>query len=252
MAFVLLAMAIILTISVTATQVFAPATLNSTSISVLPAKPLWEKTYGGTGDDRAFYALDVGDGMLVVGSTESAVPNATVGWALRLNSDGEAVWNRTFHEGSTTELRYALNVTGGFMLVGNQFTTAEDINGYIAKIDNQGNLIWQKILGGEKIDKLFSATPAGDGFVIFGLSYSYGNDTSRGWIVKLDADGNVVWNKTYGQTADTAARTGVLAPRAINRTKDTYLYYAKKRLKRLCITFETYKPFSYLKALTRL
>lgn len=209
---VLLALAIILTVSISATQNTSSSKLDSTQVSVLPAKAIWEKTYGGTGDDRAFYATAAGDGYLVVGSSESVVPNATVGWALKLDVNGNAVWNHTFLEGSGTELRYALNLSDGFLLVGNEFSASEDVNGYVARIDNQGNLLWNSTVGGEKTDKLFSAIAVPDGFVVFGLTYSYGNGESNAWAVKLDGNGNVVWNRTYGTATDAAARTGVLAP----------------------------------------
>ena len=210
----LLAVSIILTVSISAIENSSPAKLDGTSVSVLPANVIWEKTYGVEGDDdRAFYALPVGDGYLVVGSSKSIKTNATVGWALRLDKDGNVIWNQTFLEGSGTELRYALNLTDGFLLVGNEFLPSGDENGYVAKIDNQGALIWKTITLAEKIlNKLFSAIATQDGFVLFGLTSSNGNGDSDAWVVKLDANGNVVWNKTYGNATDTAARTGVLAP----------------------------------------
>ena len=138
----LLAVLIILTVSISATENSSSPKLDGTSVSVLPANVIWEKTYGGASDDRAFYAVPAGDGYLVVGSTKSIVPNATVGWALRLDKDGNAVWNQTFLEGSGTELRFAINLTDGFLLVGNEFLPSGDVNGYVAKIDNQGTPIW--------------------------------------------------------------------------------------------------------------
>jgi hypothetical protein len=207
----LLALAIILTVSINATDNASPATLDSTSISVLPAKVIWEKTYGGTADDRAFYAVPAGDGFLIVGSSKSIKQDTIAGWVLRLDKDGNVVWNQTFLEGSGIELRYALNLTDGFLLVGNVFSASGDVNGYVARIDNQGTLLWKTQMGGEKTDKLFSAIGAPDGFVLFGLTYSYGNGGSAAWVVKLDANGNVIWNKTYGGATDDAARSGVLA-----------------------------------------
>ena len=156
--------------------------------------------------------LPTQNGYLVVGSTKSIVPNATVGWALMLDKDGNAIWNKTYFEGSGGELRYALNLTDGFLLVGNQFQQNGDINGYVVKIDSQGNQLWNLTLGGAETNKLFSAIATPDGFVLFGLTSSYGNGTSQGWIVKLAADGVLVWSKTYGDAPDTALRSGVLAP----------------------------------------
>jgi hypothetical protein len=209
----LLAVLIILTVSISAFENPSSPKLDGTSVSVLPANVIWEKTYGVLGDDdRAYYALPVGDGYLVVGSSESNKTGVTVGWALRLDQDGNVIWNQTFLEGSGTELRVALNLTDGFLLVGNEFLPSGGENGYVAKIDTQGALIWQTIIGGEDLNKFFSAIATPDGFALFGLTYSNGNGDSAAWVVKLDPNGNVVWNKTYGNATDTAATTGVLAP----------------------------------------
>lgn len=208
--FAILAAALVLTVAFLALQTPAYATLNSTSIPVSPAKPVWEKSFGGTGDDRAFFCLDVADGILIVGSTASVIANRTVGWALKINYDGEEMWNQTFLDGQSTELRYALKITDGFLLIGNQFTASEDVNGYIAKVDSQGKLIWQRVIGTQRIDKLFSAISTGDSFVTFGLTQSAVNGISSAWVTKLDGDGNVVWNRTYSDLADTAIRSGVL------------------------------------------
>ena len=87
----LLVALIILTISLSAAQTPIPLKVDDTTlVSVLPANVAWAKTYGGAADDRAFYAVPAGDGFLVVGSSRSIVENTTVGWALRLDSEGNA------------------------------------------------------------------------------------------------------------------------------------------------------------------
>jgi hypothetical protein len=208
----LLTVSIILTASISVIENSSPK-LTGTSVSVLPANVIWEKTYGVLGDDdRAYNAITAGDGYLVVGSSESNKTGVTVGWALRLDQDGNVIWNQTFLEGSGTELRVALNLTDGFLLVGNEFLPSGDENGYVAKINSQGALMWQKTIGGEDLNKLFSAIAAPDCFVLFGLTYSNANGESNAWVVKIDANGNVVWNKTYGNATYTAATTGALAP----------------------------------------
>ncbi len=208
----LLTVILIISINVSAAQTTIPLQVDKDTLTnVPPANVIWEKTYGGEADDRAFYALPTDGGYLVVGSTRSIVANTTVGWALKLNGDGDAVWNRTFLEGYGTELRYAVNLTDGYLLVGNEFFASGDVNGYVAKVDNQGALQWKTILGGGTIDKLFSGIATPDGFVVLGLTSSNSNGKSAAWVVKLDASGNVIWNKTYGQSTDSAARSGVLA-----------------------------------------
>ncbi len=209
----LLTVSIILSASIIVIENSSPK-INGTSVSVLPANVIWEKNYGVVGDDdRAYNALPVGDGFLVVGSSESNKTDVTVGWALMLDQDGNVIWNQTFLEGSGTELRVALSLTDGFLLVGNEFLPSGDENGYVAEINSQGALIWQTtIIGAEDTNKLFSAIAAPDGFVLFGLTSSNTSGESNAWVVKIDANGNVVWNKTYGNATDTAATAGVLAP----------------------------------------
>jgi len=201
----------ILAVSTTSIMtIFAPK-LNDTSVPVLPAKLVWEKTYGGSADDRTFYAMAAPDGYLVVGSTRSIVPNTIVGWCLKLNSDGDAVWNRTFLEASGTELRYAISLTDGFLLVGNEFSPSGDVNGYVARIDNEGALIWSKVIGEEKTNKLFSAIPTTDGFVLLGSTSSEGNRNSA-WFVRISENGDIMWNRSFENSTDSAARKGVLSP----------------------------------------
>ena len=208
----LLAILIILTISFSAAQTPTPLKVNGdTEMSVLPANLIWEKTYGGPSDDRAFFAVPAGDGYLVVGSSRSIAVNTTVGWILKLDENGNEVWNKTFLEGFGMEIRYAVNLTDGFLLVGNQFLASGDVNGYVAKIDFEGNLLWQTFLDGGSVNKLFSGIATSDGFAVFGLTQSNDNSPSAAWVVKLNGDGNVVWNETYGQPNETALRSGVLA-----------------------------------------
>jgi hypothetical protein len=208
----LLAILIILTISFSAAQTPTPLKISDdSSASVLPANLIWEKTYGGSSDDRAFFAVPAGDGYLVVGSSRSIIANTTVGWVLKLDENGNEIWNKTFLEGFGMEIRYAVNLTDGFLLVGNQFLVSGGVNGYVAKIDNQGNLLWQTFLGGGSLNKLFSGIATTDGFVVFGLTQSNDNNSSVAWVAKLNGYGNVVWNETYGQPNETALRSGVLA-----------------------------------------
>jgi hypothetical protein len=178
--------------------------------NVPPANVIWTKIYGGAADDRAFYATPTNGGYLVVGSSKSIVANTTVGWVLKLDENGGTIWNKTFLDGWGTEIRYVVDLTDGFLLVGNKFFESGQVSGYVARIDNQGDLQWTKNLVEGVIGKLFSGIATADGFVVLGLSYQSIEGASSIWAVKLDVNGNVVWSRTYGGSADGAARSGVL------------------------------------------
>jgi hypothetical protein len=209
-----IAIAIVLTL-VTATAQTSPslAVENGASVNVSSAQAVWAKTYGGAADDRAFCLLPVDGGFLAVGSSRSIITNTTVGWALRLDGDGNMLWNQTYlyHTSVGTEIRCAANLTDGYLLVGNVFQSTGDIDGYIAKTDLDGNVLWQRFVGGARTDKLFGGVLSDGSFYCYGLTYSYSEGTAVGWILRLDGDGTLMWNHIYGQGEDTALRSAVSA-----------------------------------------
>ena len=207
----IIAILTVLTVNVSAAQTSLSIKVDhNTLASVSPGNVLWAKTYGGATDDRAFYALTTNDGFLVIGSSRSIVANTTVGWVLKLNVIGDIIWNKTFLEGWGTELRYAINLTDGYLLIGNEFFESGKVSGYVARINNQGDLEWMKILSEGATGKLFSGIAANDGFVVFGLSLQSIGGASSVWAVKLDITGNIIWSRTYDLSTDSAARSGLL------------------------------------------
>ncbi|HTY75871.1 MAG TPA: hypothetical protein VMD05_09945, partial [Candidatus Nanoarchaeia archaeon] len=122
------------------------------------------------------------------------------------------VWNQTFLVGSGTEIRYAANLTDGFFLVGNEFLSKGYINGYVARIDKLGNLMWQTTIGGNETDEFYSAFATPDGLILLGLSSTNGGVTPQAWVVKIDTNGNIIWNKTYSFASDTIVKTGAVGP----------------------------------------
>lgn len=183
-------------------------TSSSSSLQIAKgASLLWEKTYGGTGDDRCFYAANAGSGYVIVGSSTSFELGKTVAWIVRLDPDGNALWNRTYNENSGSEFRYVISLDDGFLLVGNTFTVSGGTDGYVVKIDNYGNPLWNITLQtGSGVNKLFSAAKTQGDFVLVGLTEPAGNGNSQIWLVKIDANGNVIWNRTFGGSLDSAGR----------------------------------------------
>ncbi len=168
---------------------------------------VWEKTFGGTSDDRAFYASATDGGVLVVGSTRSIIVDQTVAWVLKLDDEGNLLWNKTYPAGKGSEFRYIINLQDGFLLVGNMFPVAADPNGFVVKIDSQGNTQWNITLSSEKISRIFGAAKAADGFVFAGLTQTSDNALTNVWLIKINENGNIIWNKTFNTSNDDAARS---------------------------------------------
>jgi hypothetical protein len=168
---------------------------------------LWEKTYGGTGDDRAFAMAAADNGFLIAGSSTSFTSGKTAGLVVRTDSNGNMLWNRTYQERAGSEFRNVQRMAEGFLLVGNTFSSSVDEDAWIVRIDDQGSVIWNRTIGGLGINKIFSAATTPDGFVLVGLTYSSSNADSDGWIIKTDINGNLLWNKTVGGYGNDAFRS---------------------------------------------
>jgi hypothetical protein len=200
--------------------------LSTVFISILNTKPaaaptdqiaqnaalIWEKVYGGNGDDRAFTALAVEGGFLVAGSTTSLTTNnLTAAWVLRTDQQGNAVWNVSFLENCGAEFRCVLNAADGFLLVGNTFLQSGNTESYIAKINRESLQLWNQTVKAENASvKVFSGVKAEDGFFLVGLSKAAGREDSDFWLAKFDEEGSLLWSRTFGGETDEAGRAVAL------------------------------------------
>lgn len=95
---------------------------------------------------------------------------------------------------------------GGYIVAGSSYSNDGDVSGnhgerdyWIVKLNADGNLVWQKCLGGIDNDLALSVQQTTDGgYIVGGSAVSNDGDVSGNhgdrdyWIVKLDADGNLV------------------------------------------------------------
>lgn len=89
---------------------------------------------------------------------------------------------------------------------------------WVIKIDENNNILWQNCFGGSGSDELFgiTATPEGDA-LLYGRSDSpiSGNKTvgTNGgydfWVIKVNSDGDVIWQKNYGTTENEYTSVGI-------------------------------------------
>lgn len=87
----------------------------------------------------------------------------------------------------------------GYLLIGytNSFG-AGNFDGYAVRVDKLGNVQWSKTYGGTGDDQFNTACQTADGgYILAGYTTSYG-DPADGWLVKIDAAGNLQWSKKYG------------------------------------------------------
>jgi hypothetical protein len=219
----------------------------------------WEKSYGGKQADYLTDAVATPDyGYILVGSSLSVKSgNKTADnkgdldyWIWKMKENGDFEWQKSFGGSGADFLQsIALTSDAGYILAGtsaspgpspsqpprrggeatdeveNYFDKKEACRGgddfWIIKLDAAGSMLWQKTIGGSGQEKLQSIKQTRDGgYIIGGSSTSpspfeggeltteelldYGEKRSAGfgnmdyWIVKLDKQGKIVWQKTYG------------------------------------------------------
>jgi hypothetical protein len=181
---------------------------------------LWQKTYGGRGNDETSSFITTSDGGYVLaGSTQSnelpGFRGNTDYWVIKLDGAGNLIWQKTLG-GSSVEYPGILITTsdGGYVVAGWTISNDGDVtgnhgaaDGWLVKLNGMGNLVWQKTLGGTRDDFTSAVVATADGgYVVSGQTQSNNGDVTGnhgngdGWLIKLNGAGNLVWQKPFGGT----------------------------------------------------
>lgn len=190
----------------------------------------WQKSFGGSGSDLLQSIALTNDGGFILAGVSSSNKSLDKKedsrgeddyWVIKLNAKGGEEWQVTLG-GNAQEKLHSIKPTldGGYILGG---TSSSDKSGekssenmgnldyWIVKLDHKGKIEWQKSYGGIYIDELRSITTTTDGgFLVGGYSNSpaSGNKSSDAigdgdyWILKLNNQGDIEWQKTIGGNGD--------------------------------------------------
>lgn len=164
---------------------------------------LWQKTYGGAGMDYPSKAIAPTDdgGYVIAGQTFSFGDVKGDAWVVKLDGSGNVAWQKTY---GGTEYDFFASIApidnDGYIATG---LTASFGGGssdaWVVRLDNAGNIKWQKALGGTNGDQAIAvALTADTGYLVVGYTASFGAGDIDAWALKLDDSGNVVRQMTYG------------------------------------------------------
>ncbi|MCI0496540.1 DJ-1/PfpI family protein, partial [candidate division KSB1 bacterium] len=163
---------------------------------------IWEKSVGTAAAEGARSVMQTADGgFIMTGYTYENTNFHPDIFLTRLDAAGNLLWTRTFG-GNKQDFGNAVIQTadGGYVIAG--FTTSfgagmEDV--YIIKTDQEGNEQWAKTFGGAKSDAAMSVLEADAGvFMVAGFTNSSGAGRDDAYVIKIDAEGNEIWSKTFG------------------------------------------------------
>ncbi len=166
---------------------------------------LWEKRFGGPGDDSGWAIRQTADGGFVLaGFTESRGAGGFDCYLVRTDASGEERWSATYG-GERDDRCWSLETVpgGGFILAGETQSLgggAEDC--YLVRTDATGKELWSRSYGGEKGDRCFSIASVDDGgFMLAGQTYSFGAGDRDVYVIRTDEAGRLEWSRTYGGSA---------------------------------------------------
>lgn len=189
----------------------------------------WQKSLGGSlGESAHAVELTSDGGYLIGASTDSNDGDVSSNhgsldvWLVKLDAFGTMEWEKTYG-GSNVDVCYSLLETedGGYIMAGNSSSMDGDVVGnhgdgdyWIVKIDADGNIQWQNCLGGTDQDEARDIIVSSDGYYyVSGYTTSEDGDIVNPigsfdfWLVKLDANGDIVWSQCYGGTGIDLANT---------------------------------------------
>ncbi|MBM3331756.1 hypothetical protein FJY68_07900 [candidate division WOR-3 bacterium] len=159
---------------------------------------VWTRTYGGAQSDWGYSVQQTADSGYVIAGYGAG--NADV-YLIKTNAQGDTLWTRTYG-GSRQDVAYSLQLTadGGYIIAG-ETDSYGAANGdvYLIKVNPQGDTLWARTYGGPNYDDGRSVQQTTDGgYVIAGITQSFGAGNSDVYLVKINALGDTVWTATYG------------------------------------------------------
>ncbi|MGD1318726.1 T9SS type A sorting domain-containing protein [Chryseobacterium sp. 2R14A] len=212
---------------------------------------VWEKYFSGQNHDFLSATVSTQEGgFLLAGTSYSSKgldkkddsKGGSDIWLIRINEFGDELWQKTLGTSQDEEVRSVIQTADlGFMVAGN---VQNSPNGFgskdvmISRLDKNGKVLSEIILGGKGLDEVEKMIPTPDGGALLGI-YSRSSEihgTGSGatakssssetpnpvtrypkstenfgegdyWIVKLNKDGKVEWEKNFGGQGDDHVRT---------------------------------------------
>ncbi len=177
----------------------------------------WLRNYEGE-TYGVFYDIVQADEahVMVTGATYHSQVATTLGDVLvaKLTMDGDIVWEMTYGGDALDQGLYLEKTSdGGYFILGETDSMgAGERDLYLVRITAEGELLWEKTVGGPETEWAKDLIPMADGgFLLLGETDSY-NDDFDVYVVRVDGDGDVIWSKTLDAGANESGTALLEAP----------------------------------------
>lgn len=173
---------------------------------------LWNRYFGGDLADVAESFARTGDGGFVITGFSETLDSSYNVLAIRTDAEGELLWTHRYGG-----LRWDMGkkvvalADGGFAIAGVTHSIADDgqADAFLYRLNSDGELLWSAFYGGDRADGAESLAITDNGFVLAGYTESLGNGGTDAWVVRVDDQGEMIWETTFGENEDDIARAVV-------------------------------------------
>ncbi|MEO0262457.1 MAG: hypothetical protein ABIM62_01910 [candidate division WOR-3 bacterium] len=168
---------------------------------------VWAKAYGGSGYEHEPRLIKTSDGgYLLIGETWSFGGWTSNFLVIKLDQNGNIVWSKAIGISYYDDVPLWVEQTsdGGFIIAGRSKIYVQPYMQWdpvAVKISSSGDVIWAKRYEMQAFDQANDGassckqTPDG-GYVLAG-STEIGIYNTRGFLLKLDPNGNLIWGRKY-------------------------------------------------------
>lgn len=181
---------------------------------------IWSKYYGGSNTETPDDAIETSDNnFIIVGTSDSDDVDITNNkgsydfWVVKISNTGTLIWEKSFGGTEIDEARGIVETDdGNYIIAGDTRSLDLDVTQnhgaadlWFLKISTNGDILYQKSIGGTSFDVSRSISKGQDNsFIIAGSSRSADGDLTvnqgqnDAWILKVDQNANILWQKTIG------------------------------------------------------
>ena len=160
---------------------------------------LWDRTFGGSGEDLGFSVQQTNDdGYIIAGYT--SFTNGKKAWIIKIDSQGNKQLDMATGRADSEAASIGLTKDGGYIIAGytpSSGSGKEDV--WLIKTNSKLHWDWLKTFGGPNRDLGLSVQETEDGgYIIAGLTESFGAGKGDVWLIKTDPKGDKEWDRTFG------------------------------------------------------